>query len=69
MIALPFAGLLGLLGFPVAVWHQEISDVLSSFHWSFTYFASELSPWLLIRIANLLPLSRKPPAKMILPLE
>jgi hypothetical protein len=58
-VAMAFAGLAGLLGFPVAVWHQQLGDVLGSFHWNFTYFVSELSPWLLMlaAVAFLVPVA------------
>lgn len=50
-IALAFAGLVALLAVPVAIWYQVLVDVLASFHWSFYYFATELSPWLLMIVA------------------
>jgi hypothetical protein len=46
-IAGALAGLAALLGLPIAVWHNVLRDVLSSFHWSLNYFVSELTPWLL----------------------
>jgi hypothetical protein len=56
---LAFAGLLGLLGFPMAVWHSQIIDVMTSFHWSLNYFVSELTPWLLMlaAVAFLVPVA------------
>ncbi len=58
-VALAFVGLVALLVAPVAIWHQVLSDVLASFHWSFNYVATELSPWLLMiaAVAFLVPVA------------
>ena len=46
------AGALGmtllLAAVPLALWHQVLRDVLVSFHWSLSYAAAELGPWLLL---------------------
>ena len=54
-----FAGLVAMLAVPVAIWHQVLSDVLASWHWSFNYFVSELTPWLLMlaAVAFLVPVA------------
>ena len=59
MSAKAIGWLLGLIVFPIAVWHRVIGDVLSSFHWSFSYLFAELTPWLLfpVAIAFLLPVA------------
>ena len=65
-----FSGLFALLAAPFLIWRNVIHDVLSSFHWSFTYFASELSPWLLMiaAVAFLVPVAvsagRSPQSKL-----
>ena len=33
---------------PLALWHRVLHDVLVSFHWSVSYGAAELGPWLLL---------------------
>jgi hypothetical protein len=54
-----FLGLLALVLGPLAIWHQVLGDVLSSFHWSVPYVLGELSPWflLLAGIAFLTPVA------------
>jgi hypothetical protein len=46
------AGALGtvllLVVVPLALWHNVLHDVLASFHWSVSYAAAELGPWLLL---------------------
>ena len=51
--------LLLLIAAPVVVWHDMLSAVLASFRLSFTYVATELSPWLLFiaSIAFLIPVA------------
>lgn len=42
-------GVLVLLAvIPLALWHRVLHDVLVSFHWSVSYGAAELGPWLLL---------------------
>ncbi len=59
IVVAAFAGLVAMLAVPVAIWHQVLSDVLISFHWSLNYFASELTPWLLMlaAVAFLVPVA------------
>jgi hypothetical protein len=45
---LAFAGLLAMMVAPLAIWHGMLADIIGSFHWSFTYVVSELSPWFLL---------------------
>jgi hypothetical protein len=40
--------LLLLMAIPLALWHRVLHDVLVSFHWSVSYAAAELGPWLLL---------------------
>jgi hypothetical protein len=40
--------LLVLTAIPLALWHRVLHDVLVSFHWSVSYAAAELGPWLLL---------------------
>jgi hypothetical protein len=40
--------LLVLMAIPLALWHRVLHDVLVSFHWSVSYAAAELGPWLLL---------------------
>ncbi|HWE08573.1 MAG TPA: hypothetical protein VG325_04430 [Solirubrobacteraceae bacterium] len=40
--------LLLLTAIPLALWHRVLHDVLVSFHWSLSYAAAELGPWLLL---------------------
>jgi hypothetical protein len=40
--------LLMLMAIPLALWHRVLHDVLVSFHWSVSYAAAELGPWLLL---------------------
>ncbi len=47
-VVIAFAWLLALALGPLAVWHQMLSQIIASFHWSFTYVVAELSPWLLL---------------------
>ena len=56
---LAFGGLLAMLAVPVAVWYHVLADVLTSFTWSFNYFVTELSPWLLMlaAVAFLVPVA------------
>ena len=56
---LAFGGLLAMLAVPAAIWHHVLSDVLTSFTWSFNYFVTELSPWLLMlaAVAFLVPVA------------
>jgi hypothetical protein len=46
------AGALGVLLLltvvPLALWHRVLRDVLVSFHWSVSYAATELGPWVLL---------------------
>ena len=46
------AGALGvvllLAAIPLMFWHRVLRDVLVSFHWSLSYAAAELGPWLLL---------------------
>ena len=53
------AWLVALVIAPLAIWHNMLGDVIGSFHWSFTYLISELSPWflLLAGIAFLVPVA------------
>lgn len=37
-----------LVAVPLALWHRVLGDVLVSFHWSLSYAAAELGPWLLL---------------------
>jgi hypothetical protein len=46
--ALAFAWVLAVAIAPFAIWHQVLSDILASFHWSFGYLFGELSPWFLL---------------------
>jgi|SRR5579884_904646 len=49
--AAPVAALgvvLALIVAPLLLWHRVLHDVLVSFHWSLTYAAGELGPWLLL---------------------
>jgi hypothetical protein len=45
---LAFAGLFAMTLAPLAIWHSMLADIINSFHWSFTYVLSELSPWFLL---------------------
>jgi hypothetical protein len=50
-IARPLGALgviLVLAALPLALWHRVLSDVLVSFHWSLSYAAADLGPWLLL---------------------
>jgi hypothetical protein len=51
--------LLLLMAIPLALWHRVLHDVLVSFHWSVSYAAAELGPWLLLLagIAFLIPVA------------
>jgi len=42
------SALLLLAAWPLALWHQVLRDVIASFHWSLSYTAAELGPWLLL---------------------
>ena len=33
---------------PLVLWHRVLHDVLGSFHWSLSYAAADLGPWLLL---------------------
>jgi uncharacterized membrane protein len=54
-----FTWLLTCATLPVLLWHRVLRDIVASFRWSFTYVASELSPWLLLLagIAFMLPVA------------
>jgi hypothetical protein len=43
-----FAWLSACAVLPLVLWHRVVGDILASFRWSFSYLASELSPWLLL---------------------
>ena len=57
--AAALATLLVLVAAPLALWHRVLGDVLASFHWSVSYTAADLGPWLLLLagIAFLLPVA------------
>ena len=59
MIAAALAWVLALTILPIALWHRVLSDVLASFHWSFSYAVGELSPWFLLAagLAFLVPVA------------
>jgi len=46
--ALAFVWVIVVAIAPFAVYHQVLSDILVSFHWSFGYLVGELSPWFLL---------------------
>ena len=51
--------LAALVLIPFLLWHRVIRDVVASFHWSLTYAAVDLGPWLLLAlgVAFLLPVA------------
>ena len=57
--ALAFAWLGCVAVAPFAIWHHVLSDILGSFHWSFSYLVGELSPWflLLTGVAFMIPVA------------
>lgn len=59
LIAAAFGWLLTMAIVPLVLWHRVMGDILASFHWSFTYVVSELSPWLLLLagLAFLIPVA------------
>lgn len=61
-LAAPGAALtivVGLTLVPLLLWHRVLHDVLLSFHWSLSYAAGELGPWLLLAagVACLVPVA------------
>jgi hypothetical protein len=50
---------LALTALPLLLWHRVLHDVLVSFHWSLSYAAGELAPWLLLAagVACLVPVA------------
>jgi hypothetical protein len=66
------AGLIVLVAAPIIIWHDMLGAVLASFRWNFTYFFSELGPWVLFiaAIAFLIPVARsdgRPPDTRLYP--
>ena len=57
--AVAFVWLVALAIAPLVLWHSVLASILASFHWSFTYLVSELSPWLLLAtgVAFLVPVA------------
>ena len=57
--AAALATLLILALAPLALWHRVLSDIIGSFHWSFSYVTAELIPWLalLAGVVFLLPVA------------
>jgi hypothetical protein len=54
-----FAWLATCAVLPLVLWHRVLADIVASFRPSVAYFASELSPWLLLAagIAFMLPVA------------
>jgi hypothetical protein len=59
LTVVPYAWLVVLTVLPVVLWHRVLGDILASFHWSLTYAAGELGPWLLLLtgVAFLVPVA------------